>query len=72
MLEQGDHLQLTAEAGQRFEIAHQLNRQDLDRHLTVKTGIVSPVDSPHLSVAQLLLDLVSPDLIRLHGLSISK
>lgn len=63
MVQCGQHLGLSLEAGQASSILGKGLRQDLDRRLTIELGIGGPLDLAHAPLAELSGDLIVCDVL---------
>jgi len=66
MVQRGRRLSLALEAGQSLRVPSYLWRQKLERHKTVKTGVLCFVNHTHATAAEFLNDAVVGDRLANH------
>ena len=68
MIERGEHLRFTTEAGEAIGIAGDAGQQNLDRDPAIQPGVEGPVDLAHPARADPRVDLIRADAVALEAL----
>ena len=71
MFEHGDGLGFAVEACTELHIVQHLTRQDFESDFALEARVIGMIDGGHATPANLGLDLVSSELLWLHGLSLT-